>query len=204
MIVLGVTGGLGTGKSTVSRLFGELGAVVIDADRVAHEVMQPRRLAWRKIVEVFGERALNADETINRKALAERVFHDDAARQQLEAIVHPQVIRRIKQQLARLKRNRRIQAGGLDVPLLVETGTDALVNTVVVVRAPAAVARKRLLARGMSEQEADRRMAAQWDLSAKVALADRVVENGNGLDATRRQVKELWNRLVGIKHRRHG
>jgi len=86
MIVIGVTGGLGTGKSTVARMFGALGAVVIDADRIAHAVMEPKRIAWRRAVELFGEAVLSEDQTINRKKLGEQVFQDPEARQRLEAI----------------------------------------------------------------------------------------------------------------------
>lgn len=196
MIVVGVTGGVGTGKSTVARMFGELGAVVIDADRVAHEVMEPKRAAWRQIVKVFGEEILNDDQTINRAQLGQRVFRDPKARARLEAIVHPRVIRRVKQTLHRLRRNRRIRMVVLDVPLLLEAHAQSLVDAVVVVTAPPQIQRRRLIERGWSPEEIAARTAAQWDLSAKVALADDVVENANGLEKTRRQVKQAWNRLL--------
>lgn len=201
MLVIGVTGGLGTGKSTVTRMLGELGAVVIDADRVAHEVMEPNRLAWRKVVELFGGTMLNEDHTINRQQLGERVFRDPQARRQLEAVVHPQVIRRIKEQLRQLRRNRRIKVAVVDVPLLVETGTNSLVDVIVVVTAPPDIQRQRLKERGLSDADMDQRMAAQWDLSAKVALADHVVDNGDGVAQTRRQVKRLWNQLLAPKRK---
>ncbi len=204
MIVIGVTGGLGTGKSTVARMFGELGAVVLDADRVAHEVMEPKRLAWRRLVKAFGTKVLNEDRTINRKQLAARVFRDAEARRKLEAIIHPPVLRRIKQQLHRLTRNRRVRVVVLDVPLLVETNSQSLVDTLIVVTAPPAVQRERLLARGFSTDEITQRTQAQWELSAKVALADAVVDNSDGLDKTRRQVRGLWSNLVEAKHKRHG
>ena len=204
MVVIGVTGGLGTGKSTVARMFGELGAIVIDADAVAHEVMEPKRLAWREVVRAFGKEILNEDETINRKRLGERVFRDPEARRQLEAIVHPPVLRRIKQRLHRLKRNRRLRAVVVDVPLLVETGSQSLVEAVVVVTAPPEVQRQRLIERGMSEADAATRLAAQWDLAAKAAVADYVVDNADGAEQTRRQVTQLWKRLLETKHRRHG
>jgi dephospho-CoA kinase len=204
MVVIGVTGGIGTGKSTVARMLGELGATVIDADQLAHEAMEPKRLAWRRIVQAYGDAVLNEDETISRKRLGALVFRDPQARRQLEAIVHPPVIRRIRQQLARLKRNRRVRVVALDVPLLVETGNQALVDAVVVVTAPPPVQRSRLIARGLSEGDVSAMTTAQWDLSAKVALADYVVDNSDGLEQTRRQVKQLWKQLAGTKHRRHG
>ena len=204
MVVIGVTGGLGTGKSTVARMFGELGAVVIDADNVAHEVMEPKCLAWRAIVRRFGKDVLNDDETINRKALGERAFREPQARRQLEAIIHPRVLRRVKQQLHRLTRNRRIRAVVLDVPLLLETQSESWVDAVVVVTAPPEVQRQRLMKRGMSEADAAARLAAQWDLRAKVAVADYVVDNAGGLEQTRRQVRRLWNQLLATKRRRRG
>ena len=201
MLVIGVTGGLGTGKSSVARMFGELGATVIDADQVAHAVMEPKRLAWRALVRTFGRDILNEDETINRTRLAERVFRDAQARQELEAIVHPPVIRQIKQQLSRLRRHRRVKAVVLDVPLLMETGSESLVERVVVVTAPPEIQRKRLAGRGMSEAQISERIAAQWEMGRKVAMADHVVDNADGLEQTRRQVRQLWNQLLGVTRR---
>lgn len=192
---------MGTGKSSVARMFGELGATVIDADTVAHAVMEPKRLAWRALVRTFGRDILNQDETINRTRLAERVFRDAQARRELEAIVHPPVIRQIKQQLSRLRRRRRINAVVLDVPLLLETGSESLVDRVVVVTAPPEIQRKRLAGRGMSEAQIDERIAAQWEMRRKVVKADHVVDNADGLEQTRRQVRQLWKQLLGVTRR---
>ena len=197
MVVIGITGGVGTGKSTVAKMFQQLGAVVLDADVIAHLVMEPKRLAWRQIVKAFGEDVLNEDQTINRKRLAAIVFADDERRKWLERIIHPKVLHVIKQQLHRLKRSRRVRAVVLDVPLLMEAGAEGLADVLVVVTAPPQVQRERLKKKyGWSEEETNARMAAQWDLSAKVALADHVVENSDGVDATRTQVKRIWNQRV--------
>lgn len=197
MIVIGVTGGVGTGKSTVSTMFKELGAKVIDADVLAREEIEPRRLAWRRIVETFGSKVLNEDETINRRALAAIVFDDPAARKQLEAIVHPQVLRRLKQQLHPIQRERRLSAVVLDIPLLIEAGYMDLVDRVVVVTAPEKAQRRRLKEKhGWSEEEIERRIAAQMPLSDKVALADHIVNNGDGLEATRRAVRQIWQQIL--------
>ena len=195
MVVIGVTGGVGTGKSTVAKMFKELGAAVLDADAIAHQVMEPKRLAWRQIVETFGEGVLNEDQTINRSRLASIVFQDVQRRKQLEAMIHPHVLRHIKQQLHRLRRNRRVKAAVLDVPLLVETGADQFVDALVVVTAPPSVQRERLSRRYGGSEDLEARIASQWELSAKVALADYVVDNANGVDATRTQVKRIWQQL---------
>lgn len=199
MVVIGVTGSVGTGKSTVAKMFEELGAVVLDADVLAREAMEPKRLAWRRIVKIFGERVLNDDQTVDRRALARVVFSDAQARKRLEEVIHPQVLRRIKQQLHRLKHKRQVTAAVLDIPLLVEVGAKGLVDVLVVVVAPAEVQRTRLTSKyGWTEEEVAQRIEAQLDLSAKVALADEVVDNSDGLEETRKQVRRIWHQAVTI------
>jgi len=203
MVVIGVTGGLGTGKSTVAAMFKALGAMVLDADAIAREVMEPKRLAWRQVVKAFGESILNDDQTVNRRALASVVFRDDASRKRLDAIVHPHVLRLITQRLHQLRRQRRVRAVIVDVPLLVEAAAQHLVEVLVVVTAPPVLQRERLTRKyGWSDEETTARIGAQMALSAKVALADEVVDNGNGVDATRTQVKRIWNQRVRRKANR--
>jgi dephospho-CoA kinase len=203
MIVIGVTGGVGTGKSTVAGMFKRLGAVVLDADLIAHRLMEPKRLAWRRIVKEFGPAVLNDDETINRRRLAEMVFKSEQFRERLEAIVHPGVMREIRRQLHQLRRTRRLKAVVLDVPLLIEVGAHKLVDAVVVVTAPPEVQRERVRRQhGWTEAELDARVRAQLGVSAKAALADHVVDNGNGVDATRTQVTRLWQKLVLLRPKR--
>ena len=202
MVVIGVTGGVGTGKSTVAKMFQALGAVVLDADAMAHQLMEPKRLGWRRVVERFGEDILNEDQSINRRRLAEIVFRDAQRRRDLEAIIHPQVLRQIKQQLRRLGRSRRVRAVVLDVPLLVEVDAQGMADALVVVTAPRDVQMQRLSHRYGDPEEARVRIAAQMELSAKAALADVVVDNAGTLDATRTQVKRIWEQLVpSHKHR---
>ena len=202
ILIIGVTGGLGTGKSTVAAMFKRLGAIVIDADQLAHEVMKPKRLAWRRITETFGPAVLNPDHTIHHQKLAALVFHDAEARRRLEAIVHPHVFRLISERLKRLKRNRRIHVVVLDVPLLIETRGQDLVDKLVVVTAPDAVARDRLIKRGLTVEDIAARNAAQAELSAKAALADVVIDNGRGVEHTRTQVMQAWAQLAPRRRRR--
>ena len=193
---------MGTGKSTVARMFKELGAVVLDADALAHRAMEPKRLAWRRIVQTFGEGILNDDQTIHRRRLADLIFADAERRRTLERIIHPHVLREIKQALHRLQRARRVPAVVLDVPLLIESGAHQLADALVVVTAPADVQRERLKTRhGWSDDDIAVRMEAQLELSAKVALADYVVDNSDGVEATRTQVRSIWNRQVPAKRR---
>ena len=202
MVVIGVTGGVGTGKSTVAKMFKELGATVLDADAMAHQLMEPKRLCWRRVVDAFGEEVLNEDQSINRRRLAEIVFGDAQRRRELEAIIHPQVLRQIKQRLHRLGRSRRVRAVVLDVPLLVEVDAQGMADALVVVTAPRDVQIQRLSHRYGNPEEADARIASQMELSAKVALADAVVETDGTLDATRTQVKRIWEQLgLNRKHR---
>ena len=203
MISIGVTGGLGTGKSTVVRMFGELGAEVMDADAIAHEVMEPKRVAWRRIVKRFGEGVLLEDQTIDRRRLAAVVFNDAGARRELEAIIHPQVLQEIQRRLGQWKR-RRVKAAVVEVPLLFETQSQGMVDAVVVVTAPPEAQRQRLLKKGFEPDDVDKRIAAQASQSAKAALADYQVDNAGSIEQTRRQVRDVWHRLVEASSKRRG
>ncbi len=202
MVVIGLTGGVGTGKSTVAGMLKRRGAVVLDADRIAHDAIRPGRPAWRDVVRAFGPAVLRADRTVNRRCLAAVVFADPAKRRRLERIIHPRVMRTIRGELARLRRGGRTQAVVLDVPLLVEVGARRLADALVVVTASKATQRRRLAKKhGWSRREVDARSKAQWDLAAKVALADHVVDNSGSVQRTRTQVERLWNQLAAPSKR---
>jgi dephospho-CoA kinase len=194
MVVIGITGGVGTGKSTVARMFQRLGAARLDADAVAHELIAPGRRAWREIAGVFGAEVLGRGGRMDRARLARIVFANRAKRRRLERIIHPRVLRALRRQLSMLRRRGRA-AAVVEIPLLFEAGARRLVDAVVVVAAPAGAQRARLRAAGWSLREIDARRRAQWRLSAKAALADYVIDNGNGVEATRTQVKRIWSRL---------
>ena len=196
MLVIGVTGGLGTGKSTVTRMFGKLGAHTIDADAVARDVMAPASAGWQAVRRAFGTRVLTPAGVINRRALAGVVFARPRALARLNAIVHPRVIRRITQEIARLRRTGRHRVIAVEIPLLVEAGVRDVVDYVVVVEATKRqqVARVRR-ATGWSKAEILQRMQAQLPLAVKRQVADCVITNTGTRADTRRQVRVLWKRL---------
>ena len=176
MILVGLTGGVATGKSTVAKMFKECGAVVIDADELAREVVKPGKPAWREIVTLFGKTILNRDRSLNRQALGSIVFRNRTKRRQLERIIHPRVAReqaRLTKQAARTDPQAVVI---YDVPLLFEAGIDTRVDTTIVV----AVDRKTQVARlkkrnGLSRAEAVRRIRSQMPLAKKIQRADHVL-----------------------------
>lgn len=195
MLRLGLTGGIGAGKSTVAETLTELGAVVIDADRIAREVVEPDTEGLAEVVAAFGEDVLGADGGLDRPALGQIVFADDAKRQQLNGILHPRIGARTAEIAAEAADDAVIVH---DVPLLVENGMGAAFALVVVVDAPVDVRVARLVeARGMTVEDARARMAAQADDEARRAAADVWLENAGVAGALREQVERLWHeRLV--------
>jgi len=199
MIIAGVTGTIGTGKSTVAHMFEELGAFVIDHDRISREVVEPDKPAWQAIVDSFGWEVLNEDRSINRQALANIVFKDKSKLQILNSIVHPAVLNE-DQRL--VEERRRVVPGGLiikDVPLLLEAGPEIahlLVEKIIVVFASPEVQIKRLIARGVAEEDARNRIKTQLPVSDKTRYADYVVNNDGTLEETRQQVKDIYARLM--------
>lgn len=193
MHLIGLTGGIGSGKSTVARLFAERGALVVDADRVAREVVEPGEDALARIVERFGDDVLTPEGSLDRAAMAAIVFADDEARAALEAITHPAIRDRIAERVAAVAELE--QADGrepivvVDHPLLVESGAAAGFGTVVVVEAPEEVRVQRLVdARGMDEADARARMATQADDATRRAAATHVIDNAGPTEDLAAQV----------------
>ena len=203
-VVVGLSGGIGTGKSTVARCFAEAGAVVIDADAIVHELQAAGTPLLAEIAEAFGPEVLRADGSLDRERLGGIVFRDPEARRRLGAIVHPKVGAEM------LRRLEAARAAGarlvvLDIPLLFEgrkagTGSAALLgfDTSVLAYAPEALQIERQIARdGCSRDEALRRIRAQLPIEEKRALADHVIDNSGALADTARQVRDLAARLLG-------
>jgi dephospho-CoA kinase len=200
MIIAGVTGTIGTGKSTVARMFAELGAFVIDHDKISREVVEPGKPAWQRIVDFFGSSVLNDDRSINRQALAGIVFSDRAKLQKLNSIVHPAVF---EEDQRLVEERKRVDPDGLvikDVPLLLEAGPEMahlLVDKIIVVFASPDVQLKRLIARGVPDEDARNRMATQLPVREKTRYADFVVNNDGTLEETMQQVKTIYSTLMG-------
>jgi dephospho-CoA kinase len=191
-VVVGLTGGIGSGKSTVARMLRERGAVVIDADAVARDVVEPGGPAYPAVVARFGPGVVRADGSIDRAALADVVFSDPAARADLNAAVHPAVGAEIARQVAAAPPGSVVV---VEVPLLVEAGWRA--DVVVVVDCPEDVAVRRLVAeRKMDEADARRRAAAQASRAERLAAADHVVPNEGSLADLEAAVDRLWPDLV--------
>lgn len=194
MLIVGLTGGIATGKSTVARRLKELGARLIDADHLAREVVEPGEPAFEEIRARFGPEVIGPDGRIDRARLGEIIFRDEKAREDLESIIHPRVRQRIRTTIERLRQEGDDCVIVCDIPLLFETGA-ALewVDRTLVVYAPKEVQRERLIRRsGLDPQEADRRIAAQLPTEEKVRRADDVIDNSGDLENTLQQVDRLW------------
>ncbi len=179
-LILGVTGGIGCGKSEVGRCLARLGWAVVDTDAMAHAAIEPTGPAYTAVIERFGESIRDADGRINRRRLGERVFGDPAEREALNAIVHPPV-RQAWRAWADGIRRKQI-AGAVIIPLLFEVGAERDMDTVLCVVTAMDQALVRLAARGMTEQQARQRMAAQWPIERKREHADYVIENNGSLE----------------------
>ncbi|MGH2425976.1 MAG: dephospho-CoA kinase [bacterium] len=199
MKVIGLTGGIATGVTTVASMFKELGAEIIEADKIAREVVEPGTEPYRKIVETFGRGVLNADGTIDRKKLGQIVFADDTARRRLNRITHTAIRYRIDEEVERIRKSDPDAVVLIDVPLLLDTtGPDTFdMDGVIVVTAGKDAQIERLVRRDtLPEEDAQRRVAAQRPVGEKAEEADWIVRNSGSLEETRRQVTSLWRQLT--------
>lgn len=193
--IIGLTGGIATGKSTVARFLREFGVVVIDADELARRVVEPGQPALEEIVDAFGPEVLAEDGTLDRNRLGEKVFRDDEARTTLENITHPRIAE------AMFKRAEEAFHEGhrwvvYDAALLVETGTHRMLAALIVVDCSPTTQLKRLMGREeIDEEAARRRIDAQMPLDEKRQIADYIIDNDGSLEETRRQVHELKQRI---------
>lgn len=200
MLILGITGGIATGKSTVTRLLADLGAPTLSADALAHDLLAPGTPTARTVLAAFPEAiAPGQSDTIDRRVLGRLVFADPQARARLEALTHPPIIAALQAQAQVWRGQPTPRAAALEIPLLFEVHLEWLVDRIVVVTCSQSDQVSRLLTRtGLGEAEVHRLMASQLPLTEKIARADYLIETDdfdNGMENTRRQVAALWDSL---------
>ncbi|MHB0999353.1 MAG: dephospho-CoA kinase [Armatimonadota bacterium] len=191
-LVIGLTGGIASGKTTVSKLFKDLGAEVISADDVVHRMMEPDGEVWKAIIKEFGEGILKPDGNIDRKKLGDTVFQNPGLRSRLEAITHPPVLKYLADKASEFRAN----CKGiliLEIPLLIETSSISMVDKVIVVTAEQKTQVERLYNRyGISRDKALQRINAQLPMAVKIKHADWVVNNEGSLSSTKEEVYRIW------------
>jgi dephospho-CoA kinase len=196
VILVGLTGGIGAGKSTVSALLAERGAVIVDADRIARDLQSPGSPVLDQMAERFGPQIITDDGTLDRAAVAKIVFNDEAALEDLNGIVHPAMQSEIQRQIDAQRRTDRVVV--LDFPLLGENPRKGLAATIVV-DIPVEVAVQRLVdQRGMDEEDARARISSQLSREERLASATHVVDNGGDRDSLTAQVDSLWQQLLEL------
>ncbi len=195
MYIIGLTGGIASGKSTVSTILAELGIYIIDADEIARSIVMPREPAWHEIVAHFGSAILLTNDQINREILGEKIFKNKEERQWLESVTHPYIQKEIniKIEQAKLLGEKCIV---LDIPLLFEIGWESMVNEIWVVYVREEVQISRLMARNQfTHQQAMDRIDAQMSLIEKVKKANVVIDNNLDIEHAKKQVSVAWGRL---------
>ena len=197
MKIIGITGGIGSGKSTVSRMIRERGYPVIDLDILAHRVIEPGEPAYRKIVARFGTEILGPDRKIDRRRLGQRVFPDQEARRELESFTHPEISTLMEREI-QTHREEGCTLLFLEVPLLYEVGMDSWIRPVIVVKSPEAICIERLKSRKdlLSDQEILSRMRSQMNIEEKTRRADYVIDNSGNPENTRSQLNDIIQKLI--------
>lgn len=191
---IGLTGGIATGKSTVSEMLVNKGAILLDADQIAREVVLPGSPVLDMVFERFGQAVRNADGSLDRQKLGDIVFADREARKELEGILHPAIREIMKERMSRAQLEHPEVPVVADVPLLFESGLQHLYDEVLLVYVPEAIQIRRLMARdGIDEEQARLRIQAQLPIEDKKAMADIVIDNSGTLESTRKQIDQFWN-----------
>lgn len=185
MKIIGLTGGIASGKSTVTRTLLDLGAIIIDSDELAHNIMKPYKPAWKDIVKIFGTEILNPDETINRDRLGQIVFNDPDKLRELNQITHWRIAERYKEDLRLIRKEKPEAIVVMEIPLLYETHAERICDEVWVVWVDRETQMERLMQRdGISREDALKRIEAQMDLDEKARLADVVIDNRHSIEET--------------------
>jgi dephospho-CoA kinase len=194
--VIGLTGGIGAGKSTVTHMLEELGAAVIDADKVGHQIYLPDLPAWREIVGTFGQEVLHADRTINRQSLGKIVFADPEALRTLNRIVHPKMFERMAELIAELRVRGDMEAIVIEAAILIEANWQPLADQIWLVVASEPVVIERLAKqRNLSPEQVRTRIAAQLSNEERLKHAHVVIRNDGSLDEVRAAVQQAWDQV---------
>ena len=203
-LLLGVTGSIGTGKSTVAKMLEEMGAPIIDFDVLAREVVEPGEPAYKDIVNYFGEQILNEDKTMDREKMRSIVFADMEKRKKLEGFIHPRIGEKFMELVEKYSKGKENVIIQVVIPLLIETHMQALFNHLLMVYTPEEVQLKRLMERDHIEKElAMSIIRSQIPVEEKKGYCDLIVDNSGSLEETRRQVQEVWQKLMDLQKARH-
>lgn len=203
MLMVGLTGGAGSGKTTVSKILNAEGAYLIDADQIARELVEPHRPAWNELIKAFGKEILSEDGSVGRKKLAEKVFSDPAQRDLLNQILHPRIREEMKRRAKKIGQKDPGAIVVIDAALLVELGDYRDMDRVIVVTTTETQQIERLKERdGVSEEEARRILSSQMGLPEKLKVADFVIRNEGSLEKTRNRAKEVLRELRKIALRK--
>jgi len=205
MLRVGLTGGIASGKSTVSRMFAELGCKVLDSDRITHELFSPGEPVNRAVAAAFGPSIVASDGSIDRRILGELVFNDVALRQKLNSIVHPAIRQRQEDFLSAVFAASPDAIGMIEAALMFEAGTYKNYDKVIVVTCSVDEQRRRLRERsGLTPDQIEARISAQMPVSEKAKLADFVIDNSGSTESTRKQVEVIYTRLRALSETRGG
>jgi len=197
MLVIGLTGNIASGKTTVAKMFRHLGAEIIDVDKLGHKLLLPEELTWKKVIDSFGKEIMDSHQRINRKRLGQIVFEDSKKLKRLNAIIHPLLIQRVKKEIARLKKEKKWIVI-IDAALLIEMSPlFKIVNSLILVKIDKESQMKRLIKsnRRLTRDDVINRIKLQVPQEKKIKLADYVIDNSGTLKKTERQVKKIWKEL---------
>jgi len=198
MLVIGLTGGIASGKSTVAGILADLGARIIDADKIAREIVEPGKPAWEEIKLTFGPQYLKFDGSIDRRALGNLIFSDATARQKLNAITHPLIKKEIADRIAVYRKQEPSGVIVIEAPLLLEAGMQPMVDEIWVVTAPEEVRLKRLMARdNLSWGAALQRLKSQLPEEERLKYATRIIDTSKDIATTTAIIKSIWQELQG-------
>ena len=206
LLLLGVTGGIASGKSTVANMLKDLGAPIIDFDTIARHVVEPEKPAWKEILDYFGEEIILEDGQLDRKKLSGIVFQDEEKRKRLESITHPRILEEFTRQVSELAKKNPHAIIQAVIPLLFEVKLQHLVHKILVVYVPRDKQIERLVARdGITKEEAANILKAQLPISEKVMYGDFMINNDCPIEETKQQVEDLWQTLKKLqKESYHG